>query len=55
MPNHIHLVWQIQDKHQKASVQQTLLKYTAQQIKLTMISTGNKEVEKYKVKASENK
>ena len=43
MPNHIHLIWQIQDKHQKASVQQSFLKYTAQQIKLTMISTGNKE------------
>ena len=53
MPNHIHLIWQIQDKHQKSSVQQSFLKYTAQQIKLTMINTGNKEVENYKVKASD--
>ena len=53
MPNHIHLIWQIQDKHQKSSVQQSFLKYTAQQIKLTMISTGHKEVENYKVKASD--
>ena len=53
MPNHIHLIWQIQDKHQKSSVQQSFLKYTAQQIKLTMINTGNKEVGNYKVKASD--
>ena len=53
MPNHIHLIWQIQDKHQKSGVQQSFLKYTAQQIKLTMISTGNREVENYKVKASD--
>ena len=53
MPNHIHLIWQIQDKHQKSSVQQSFLKYIAQQIKLTMINTGNKEVENYKVKASD--
>ena len=53
MPNHIHLIWQIQDKNEKARVQQSFLKYTAQQIKLTFISTGNKEVENYKVKASD--
>lgn len=52
MPNHIPLVWQIQDKH-PVSVKQSFLKYTAQQIKLTMISIGNKEVENYKVKASD--
>ncbi len=52
MPNHIHLIRQIKDKHQKASVQQSFLKYTAQQIKLTMIGYGNKEVENYRVKAS---
>jgi len=53
MPNHIHLVWQIKDKHQKARVQQSFLKYTAQQIKLTMLTEGNRELENYKVKASD--
>ena len=53
MPNHIHLIWQIQDKHQKVSVQQSFLKYTAQQIKLTMLANGNSELENYKVKASD--
>jgi REP element-mobilizing transposase RayT len=53
MPNLIHLIWQIQDKHEKASVQLSFMKYTAQQIKLTMISTGNKKLENFKVKASD--
>ncbi len=36
MPNHIHIDWQIKDKHEKATVQQSFLKYTAQQIKLPL-------------------
>jgi putative transposase len=51
MPNHIHIIWQVQDKHEKVRVQQSFLKYTAQQIKLTLISSGSKEAEDYKVKA----
>ncbi len=53
MPNHIHLVWQIQDGHEKAKVQQSFLKYTAQQMKFTLESTNAKELEKYKVRASD--
>ncbi len=37
----------------KALVQLSFMKYTAQQIKLTMISAGNKEVGKFKVKATD--
>ena len=33
MPNHIHLIWQIQDKFERAKVQQSFLKFTAQQMK----------------------
>ncbi len=53
MPNPIHLVWQIQDGHEKAKVQQSFLKYTAQQMKFTLASTNAKELEKYKVRASD--
>ncbi len=53
MPNHIHLVCQIQDGHEKAKVQQSFLKYTAQQMKFTLASTNAKELEKYKVRASD--
>jgi len=53
MPNHIHLVWQIQDGYEKAKVQQSFLKYTAQQMKFTWVNTDAKELEKYNVKASD--
>ncbi len=53
MPNHIHLIWQIQDTHERASVQQSFLKYTAQQIKFEMQKTNVLELERYKVKASD--
>jgi REP element-mobilizing transposase RayT len=52
MPNHIHLIWQIQDGHEKAKVQQSFLKYTAQQMKFAL-AQNIKELEKYKVKASD--
>ena len=52
MPNHIHLIWQIQDGHEKAKVQQSFLKYTAQQMKFAL-AQNMKELEKYKVKASD--
>jgi len=54
MPNHIHIIWQIQDKHQKASFQQSFLKYTAYQIKFTIITESIRERENYKVKASDS-
>jgi len=44
MPNHIHIIWQIQDGHEKAKVQQSFLKYTAQQMKFMEqagLSTGS--------------
>ncbi len=51
MPNHIHLIWQIQDKHVRHKVQQSFLKYTAQQMKFRMIDTGDATLESYNVKA----
>ena len=52
MPNHIHLIREIQDGHEKAKVRQSFLKYTAQQMKLAL-AQNIKELEKYKVKASD--
>jgi REP element-mobilizing transposase RayT len=49
MPDHIHLIWQIQDTYERAKVQQ----YTAQQMKFQLMKTNPKELEKYKVKASD--
>ena len=53
MPNHIHIIWQIQDNYERSAVQQSFLKYTAQQIKFELQKTDNGELEKYKVEASD--
>jgi len=53
MPNHIHLIWQIQDKHIKQNVQQSFLKFTAQKMMFRLIDTGDTTLENYKVKASD--
>ena len=37
MPNHIHLIWQILAPHKNEDVQRDFLKYTAQQIKFSLI------------------
>ena len=34
MPNHLHLIWQIQPRHEREEVQRDFLKYTAQKIRL---------------------
>jgi putative transposase len=53
MPNHIHLIWQIQDGYEKSKVQQSFLKYTAQQKKFILLKTDVRELAKYKVEASD--
>jgi REP element-mobilizing transposase RayT len=53
MPNHIHLIWQVHDKYERSKVQLSFLRYTAQKIKFRLIDTGDKELENFKVKASD--
>ena len=53
MPNHIHLIWQVQDKFERAKVQQSFLKFTAQQMKFQLLKNDTATLEKYKVKASD--
>jgi putative transposase len=36
MPNHIHLIWKINQQHKRESVQRDFLTYTAQQIKFDL-------------------
>jgi REP element-mobilizing transposase RayT len=33
MPNHIHIIWQIQGGHKRENIQRDFLKFTAQKIK----------------------
>ncbi len=51
MPNHIHLIWQIQDGYKQEKIQMRFLKYTAQQMKFKLIDTNNKLLEKFFVGA----
>lgn len=47
MPNHIHVLW---SKHDSwfSNIQQSFLKFTAQQIKFKMLKLNPRELEKYK-------
>ncbi|GAB4197656.1 MAG: hypothetical protein OHK0057_29670 [Thermoflexibacter sp.] len=36
MPNHIHLLWRMQEGHDERDVQRDFLKFTAQQIKFDL-------------------
>ena len=53
MPNHIHLIWQVQDKYQNSSVQQSFLKYTAQQIKFDLLKNNLSLLDQYKTIAAD--
>jgi putative transposase len=51
MPNHIHLIWQIQDGFK--NVQLRFLKFTAQQFKFKLIDTSNPLLQIFKVEAKD--
>lgn len=49
MPNHIHLMWCRQDAWIEKNIQQMFLKFTAQQLKFSLIDNGQvNELENYK-------
>ena len=48
MPNHIHLLWRKQNLWTEKSIAQNFLKYTAQQIKLSLLANNPEELIKYK-------
>ena len=54
MPNHIHLIWRVNEPNGKESPQGSLLKYTAQIFKKMLRNEGNGKLAAYKVDA-ENK
>ncbi len=53
MPNHIHLIWQIHDSHAQHKVQQSFMKFTAQQIKFDLMANNTKLLEEFKVNAAD--
>ncbi|MGZ3757762.1 MAG: transposase [Mucilaginibacter sp.] len=55
MPNHIHLIWQIQDGFTPDKIQLRFLKFTAQQMKFKLIDTGDARLSHFKVSATDRK
>src|SRR5476651_53402 len=53
MPNHIHLIWQIQDGFTRENIQQRFLKFTAQQMKFEVAKTTPEMLEMYRVNAKD--
>ena len=49
MSNHIHLIWQIQPAFTPASVHLSFMKFTAQQIKFSLMKDDPGLLEKFKV------
>jgi putative transposase len=53
MPNHIHLIWQVNDNYKIEKVQQSFLKYTAQQIKFDLQKNNPTLLEEFWVNAKD--
>jgi putative transposase len=49
MPNHIHLIWQIQDGFKRENIQMRFLKFTAQQMKFRLIDTNDSRLSDFHV------
>jgi REP element-mobilizing transposase RayT len=53
MPNHIHLIWQIQDGFKRDKIQLRFLRFTAQQMKFKLLQTDKSNLEQYRVNAKD--
>ncbi len=53
MPNHIHMIWQIQDGYIQEKIQQRFLKFTGQQMKFRMINEKSKILNEFLVEAKD--
>lgn len=55
MPNHIHTVWRVKNERNPSDVQRDFLKYSAQQIKLTLQKDNPRFLEEFYVGANDRK
>ena len=53
MPNHIHLLWKINEGHKRETVQRDFLRFTAQKIKQDLQNTNSSDLSKFYVKLSD--
>src|ERR1700712_4557652 len=55
MPNHLHLIWQIQFGHRRENVQRDFLKFTAQQIRFDLQANNPEFLKSFEVNAKDRK
>ena len=55
MPNHIHIVWRINDNHLREDVQRDFLKFTAQQIKFDLQKFHPQVLSRFEVNLKDRK
>jgi REP element-mobilizing transposase RayT len=55
MPNHVHIVWQVQPGHKREDVQRDFMKYTAQMMLRVMMTIEPEKVPDYHVNAVDRK
>jgi REP element-mobilizing transposase RayT len=55
MPNHIHLIWTIDEKHKRENVQRDFLKFTSQRIKADLVKHDPVHLERFRVNAKDRK
>jgi putative transposase len=53
MPNHIHMIWQIQDGYKQSAIQMRFLKFTAQQMKFALLDAHDERLDHFKVNAKD--
>ena len=53
MPNHVHLIWQIQDGYKQPAIQQRFMKFTAQQMKFKLQDSRDKKLSTFLVNATD--
>jgi putative transposase len=55
MPNHIHLIWQIQPGHEREDVQRDFLKNTAQKTRFDLVDNNPEGLKEFEVAAPDLK
>ena len=55
MPNHIHIVWHLNEHVEQAAVQRDFLKFTAQKIKFDLTANHPSVLERFKVSSADRK
>ena len=55
MPNHLHLIWDIQPPHILSDVQRDFLKFTGQQLKFQLAKDNLSQLEKFLVNSKDRK